>query len=340
MTMLTKHIIFLSLFIISILVACIPNNSVTTPAFVLPQATTTNLPGLKYQLTYVMPYELDGREYEGIFAIDTQCLNKEMLCFGSPELLLKIPKQSDANPLNPYGRISSYSWSPSGMKIAFSAIGKDERSDIFVADWNGNNLKNITMSPEHEDSPSWSADNRLVYTVCSGRCHAVISNENGTDATTFPFDAAVGFASWMPDGENILFVGADDKSINQIFVTEMNGTNIRQITHTIENSIVEDASTDGDLIFFTRTQTYVDNNFNYNIFSIDIEGKSENAVTVDENLISVNPSVAPFGRWLALEQGRDTYDIYVASFDGKQIFQVTEGEGDKSVPEWRVIADS
>jgi len=336
MAMFFKYFKILSFIGISILVGCNPNAIVTTPTSTA-QATTTNLPNLKYQLTYVMPYELDGTEYQGIFAVDIQCLDEEMVCFGSPELLLKIPKQSDINPLNPYGRISSYSWSPSGMKIAFSAIGRDERSDIFVADWNGNNLKNITMSPQSEIFPSWSIDSQLIYTVCDGRCHAVISDENGKNATTFPFNSVVVFASWMPDGDQVLFVGADNNSVYQIYTANVNGSDVKQITQTVENNIVEDASTNGALIFFTRLQTYVDNNFNYNIFSIDIEGKMENAVTVDEELISFNPSVAPFGNWLAFQQGRETHDIYVSSFDGKQIFQATNDDEDKRVPEWRVV---
>ena len=81
------------------------------------------------------------------------------------------------------------------------------------------------------------------------------------------------------------------------------------------------------------------NNFNYNIFSIDVDGIEEQAITSDEELISVNPSVAPFGDWLAFEQGRGSYDIYVASSNGEQLLHVANGEGDRRVPEWRVVID-
>lgn len=328
----------ISILAITILSGCIPSAVIATPT-TLPQLATTDIPSLKYQLTYVMSFTEDGIEYQGIFALDVQCLDKETLCFGPPEVLLKIPRQSGTNTLSPHGEISSYSWSPDGTRIAFSAFSIDGRIDIFVADWNGENLKNITMSPESERSPSWSVDNQLVYTACDGRCRTVISDENGNDTNTFPFNSVVVFATWMPDGRRILFIGADDKSVYQIYTANVNGSDVKQITHTIENNIVEGVSTNGELIFFTRSQTYADNNFNTNIFSIDIEGNLENIITVDKQLFSFHPSVAPFGRWLALGQGRDTYDIYVASFDGKQIFQVTEGEGDKSIPEWRVVLD-
>jgi len=338
MTEFLKYLKILSLITLAILSGCIPNSLIETPTS-LPQATTTNLPSLKHQLTYVMPFKEDGIEYQGLFAMDVQCLDKAIPCFGSPQLLLSIPMQSDTNSLNPYGEISSYSWSPSGLKIAFSAVGKGERSDIFVADWNGDNLKNITMSPESERSPSWSTDNRLVYTFCSGRCHAVIASENGTDATVFPFDSAVGFAAWMPDGENILFIGADDKSVYQIYTANVNGSDIKQITQTVENNIVEDASTNGKLIFFTRSQTYLNNNFNTNIFSIDIDAKVENSITADIELLSGSPSISLFSDLLAFEQGRGAYDIYVSSLDGTQIVQVTSGAGDKRAPEWRIIVN-
>lgn len=339
MTMIKTRTLLLNLMIIGILAGCGLRKPTTAPSSTLPQTTVTDLPSLKYQLTYVTSFVSDSRQYQGIFAVDAQCLDKETPCFGSPELLLKIPKQSSGNPDEPYGEILTYAWSSDGKKIAFSAIGFDERTDVFISDWNGENMKNITMSSASEIYPSWSVDNQLIYTACDGRCHAVISDGNGKDATTFPFSAVVVFATWMPDGKQVLFVGADDKSVYQIYTANISGSDIKQITHTVENNIVEGASTNGELIFFTRSQTYVNRNFNSNIFSIDIEGKSENTITVDKDMFSFNPTTAPFGNWIAFVQGRDLYDIYISSFDGRQISQVTRDEGNKAVPGWRVVTN-
>jgi Tol biopolymer transport system component len=259
----------------------------------------------------------------------------------TPILLFKIPKQKAIDSLQPYGEFLSYSWSPDGYKIAFCATGVDNRYDIFVSDWDGKNLKNITRSSSNECFPSWSIDNELTYTVCSeGRCRAVISDEKGLRVVQLPVVSTINVSTWTPDGKNILFVGEDNKAVYQIFITNPSGTDTRQITHTIENNIVPVLSSNGRNIFYQRMQIYETGNFNYNIFSIAIDGAIENPVTTGEELTSAMPSVAPFGNWIAFTKGQDSvYNIYVIDFDGKEQIQVTTGEDDKRVPGWRNIAN-
>lgn len=299
--------------------------------------TSTPVTSIKYQLTYVASQVVNNIDYVGIFARDVQCIGQPTLCFGDPELLLKIPKQKGENFYIPYGEIDSYSWSPDGKKIAFCAIGQNERWDIFVSDWNGDNLENITKSPDDECFPSWSIDNHLTYTVCAaGRCHAVISSEDGKQLTKLPIND-IQFTTWMPDGKNILFVGEDNNAIYQIFITNLDGTDVKQITHAQENNILPDLTTNGSSIFFTKSQTYKNSNFNSNIFSTDLQGAVESPLTTDKALLSGGTTVAPFGSWIAFIQGRKTYSIYVVNFDGKAIFQVADGKNNENIPGWRTI---
>ena len=336
--MFSKRFIILSLISISLFAGCIPSKPLLTPDYATPEATATSLSSIKHQLTYVMPFELNGTQYQGIYAIEVLCFEIKTLCFDSPELLSKIPEESGENTLAPYGDISSYSWSLDGKKIAFSASSLEGKIDIFIADWNGGNLKNITMSPEREIFPSWSVDSQLMYTLCSsGRCRTIISDQYGEQKKVLPINSDTDFATWMPSGKQVLFIGADDQSINQIFVANADGSEIMQVTHATENNIVSPVSTNGSSLFFTKSQANQAQNFNYSVFSIDITGKVEKAITVDDYLISAGPAVALFRDWLAFEQGRNTYDIYVSSFDGKDAYKITDNEGDKRKPAWRVI---
>lgn len=58
------------------------------------------------------------------------------------------------SPQEPYYS-SAPSWSPDGMRIAFSS-DYDGDWDIYVVDRDGNNLVNLTNSPEDEFNPVWS----------------------------------------------------------------------------------------------------------------------------------------------------------------------------------------
>jgi Tol biopolymer transport system component len=287
---------------------------------------------VQYQLTYLASYNVKGVDYQGIFGMDVGCWNETKLCFGKPELLLQIPSV-------PYAPLTAYNWSPDGAKIAFCAGGVNERFDIYVSDWNGDHLENITKSPANDCFVSWSKDEKLLYTVCSYEgCYAAVSDEKGNHVIKLPINLDVKAAVWTLDTKSILFVGSGIDGIAQIFIADLNGNNIKQLTNSTENSIVPVLSTNGETVFFMRTQTYLIGDFNYNIFAIDINNGKEWAITTDSKLISAAPSTAPFGNWIAFTRGRGSeYDIYVVKTDGKTLFQVTSALGDEEAPHWRTI---
>jgi len=97
--------------------------------------------------------------------------------------------------------------SPDGRKIAFRKM-LDVNSEVFVADADGSNIKNLTDHPAFEGWPAWSPDSRRIafganrnssYQIfvmdADGRNVKLVANTEGR--ATAP--------KWSPDGRTIYF---------------------------------------------------------------------------------------------------------------------------------------
>jgi TolB protein len=70
------------------------------------------------------------------------------------------------------GGINTYgSWSPDMKRIAFRKIIGDENSEIFVADGDGSNPRNLTNNPFFDGWPAWSPDARTIAFASNRRGH-------------------------------------------------------------------------------------------------------------------------------------------------------------------------
>ena len=138
---------------------------------------------------------------------------------------------------------SPMGWSPDGRKIlANISSSTDEEpideearwSDIYVMDPDGENLLNLTQSPERERSACWSPDGKQIAFsrwLDEGGSAIFVMDANGQNQRRLTFEPGTNIVShWSPDGDRIAFLSYRDGG-RRIYTMDTDGQNVRQITH-------------------------------------------------------------------------------------------------------------
>lgn len=108
------------------------------------------------------------------------------------------------------GGINTYgSWSPDMKQIVFRKIIGDGNSEIFVANGDGSNLRNLTNNPFFDGWPAWSPDGRQIAFASNRRGHGYqvfVMDAAGTNPHLIANTEGRGTAPrWSPDGKTIYF---------------------------------------------------------------------------------------------------------------------------------------
>ena len=225
-------------------------------------------------------------------------------------------------------------WHPDGQKILFvmlSLVGSETQSDIFVMDNNGENIINLTQTPEVEMSASWSPDGgQIVFDrlVGEGEVAIFIMEADGQNPQRLTFEPGLNFTpSWSPDGNKIAFL-SDRNGASRIYTMDTNGQNVQQIAHNqreIDGPPVW--SPDGRGLAFMSQD-----NQGWGLYVTDPQGHNENLI-VRSNSFSLSvlvwnrPTWSPDGQHLIyVDEERNSEGLMKIRLDGDMPTQLKTGE--------------
>lgn len=107
------------------------------------------------------------------------------------------------------GGINTYpGWSPDGKKIVFRKIIQGNNSEVFVANSNGTDPRNLTNNPAFDGWPSWSPDGtRIAFASNRNSNYQIfIMKDNGSDVQLLAnTEGRATEPRWSPDGKKIYF---------------------------------------------------------------------------------------------------------------------------------------
>jgi TolB protein len=114
------------------------------------------------------------------------------------------------------GGINTYgSWSPNMKHIAFRKIIGDGNSEVFLADGDGLNPRNVTNNPFFDGWPAWSPDSRTLAFASNRRGHGYqifVMDPDGANVRLVANTEGRGTAPrWSTDGKTIYFTNCVEK---------------------------------------------------------------------------------------------------------------------------------
>jgi TolB protein len=114
------------------------------------------------------------------------------------------------------GGINTYgAWSPDMKHIAFRKIIGEGNSEVFLADGDGSNTRNLTNNPFFDGWPAWSPDGKRIAFASNRRSHGYqifVMDADGSNVRLVANTEGRGTAPhWSPDGKTIYFTNCEEK---------------------------------------------------------------------------------------------------------------------------------
>ena len=230
-------------------------------------------------------------------------------------------------------------------EIAFVS-NRSGNSEIYIMDINGGSLQNITNNESLDFSPSWSADGANIYfyskrvgnaeiyrTKSSGDELKRITNHPAADVLPVP----------SPNGKWILFVSERDSISRNLYIADIDGSNVKPLTLNEDYEESPDWSPDGQKIIFTRQireSTDTSHAANGEIHIMNADGRNVQRLTNKEGYDS-GAKFSPDGEKIAFYGHHDNFwDLYLMDIDGGNLLNLTNDTIECYSPDWSPDGES
>jgi Tol biopolymer transport system component len=246
------------------------------------------------------------------------------------------PDGSGAVDLTPsgYTDIRSFAWSPSGMRIAFSAVqAGDSDPEIFVMNASGR-VRRLTNNHLPDFGPSWSPNGRFIAFTSIRTGLSQIYRMRVDGSAQRRLTNALGNCdspAWSPRGTLIAFHCA--MANEKVSVMRPDGTHIRTLLR--RSSSIDgnpNWSPDGRVIAFSRGSRGPSWR-SLGIWTIRPDGRGLRHITATGG----DPAFSPDGRWLAFVRLRNgNQELYRVRANGRGLAQLTNTYGiTEAAPAWQ-----
>ncbi len=215
-------------------------------------------------------------------------------------------------------------------KIAF-VVRQGESREIFVADFDGANVRPITQNQSINISPAWTPDGqRIAFTSYLKRNPDLyligLDGKNLERLSSYPGLNAS--PSWSPDGKQmVMMMGMDGKS--DIYLLDAKAENPRRLTKGHGNESTPRWSPDGRWITFSS-----DRSGSPQIYIMSQDGSNVRRLTYEGNY-NTSPSWSPKGDRIAF-CGRvgGQFHIFTIGPDGSGLKKLTPNGSHNESPSW------
>lgn len=229
-------------------------------------------------------------------------------------------------------------------KLAFASDRDGERArgtveqrnikEIYIADYDGENQRRVTVNRSLAINPSWSTDGRAIAYTSYRRGYPDIYvsyiYQGKMDQPTAGTETVHNFLpAFSPDGSRIAFMTNRDGNM-EIYTVNRGGGGLRRVTQHPGNDSTPTWSPAGNQIAFTS-----DRSGSPQIYIVDADGLGQpRRITSESWADRATWSPAPYNEIAYAGRTGPGFDIKIFSLEQGQIRTVTDGTGSNESPAW------
>lgn len=265
---------------------------------------------LKFHLfDLVEQKHLVGKQYEGPLQTLRQMVHRM-----ADEIILQMTGEKGVNT----------------TKLAFVGL-QGGAKEIFVADFDGLEVRQITRNQSINISPAWTPDGRKIAFTCYLKRNPDLYLVDADGRNVQPFLSSPGLhaaPSWSPDGTQIALMMATEGR-SEIVVVDASGGNPKRLTKGHGNEASPSWSPDGKWITFVS-----DRSGSPQVYIMSSDGSQTRRLTYEGNY-NTNPAWSPKGDRIAYV-GREggQFHIFTITPEGTNLQRLTGNAGNNENPAW------
>jgi TolB protein len=203
--------------------------------------------------------------------------------------------------------------------------------EIYMADYDGENQRRLTVQKSLNITATWSPDARSIAYSSYRRGQPNIFISNIYQGTLEELTKNAGnnvTPSWSPDGTRVCFASTRDGNM-ELYVVNRDGSNLRRLTNNPGYDLTPTWSPSGTQIAFTSDRTGTPQ-----IYIVGADGLGLQKLTSESYADRATWSPAPFNEIAYAARTGPGMDIKVMSLATRDVRQLTFGEGTNESPSW------